>query len=101
MKAKARLKQLLNFKTLYTDGMRPEEIAQRVRTERNPHGFYMNDLKRQDRQTDNQIILVELAIYKLLGVDESLLDLWKEVHNSWFWKSEFYSGFRESMRLTG
>lgn len=45
IEAKKRLKALLNEKTLYVDGLRPDEIASRLRhVKKKIHGFFENDL---------------------------------------------------------
>lgn len=49
MKAKARLKELLDENTVYTDGYRPDELSARLRLINNAKGFYENDLTKQDR----------------------------------------------------
>lgn len=47
--AKDRLKEILNEKVIYTDGLRPDEISGRLRLCQNVHGFFENDLTKQDR----------------------------------------------------
>lgn len=42
--AKHRLKNLLNQNTVYSDGLRPDEISARVRLCKKVHGFFENDL---------------------------------------------------------
>lgn len=68
MEAKQRLKQLLKEKVIYSDGQRPDELAARVRCLKNVKGFFENDLKKQDRQTDGPILAFEMEFYLFLGV---------------------------------
>lgn len=42
--AKDRLKELLADKVIYTDGLRPDELAGRVRRVKNLKWFFENDL---------------------------------------------------------
>lgn len=46
MEVKRRLKMLLKQKVIYTDGLRPDELAARVRNLKNIKGFFENDLKK-------------------------------------------------------
>lgn len=86
---------------LYTDGLRPDEIASYLKSIRNVKGFFENDLEKQDRQTDEHIIDFEMYMYEMLGMNKMVLSMWKTVHMSWQFKSNFGSGSREAMRLTG
>jgi len=77
IEAKRRLKCLLNNKTIYTDGMKPDDIARLLRNYEKAKCFYANDLTKQDRQTDEPLIDVEMEIYKILGVDQEVLAYWR------------------------
>ncbi|AID67139.1 putative polyprotein [Yerba mate endornavirus] len=101
VKVKNRLKDVLNEKILYTDGLRPDEISARIRLCNNVKGFFENDLTKQDRQTDKPIIDVEMAMYDILGVHTDVIRSWREMHETWRFKSKNYWGQGESMRLTG
>lgn len=47
-----------------------------------------NDLEKQDRQTDEELIECEFWIYsQLLGVDPDVLKSWRSVHNEWRYRS--------------
>ncbi|ALT66307.1 polyprotein [Hordeum vulgare alphaendornavirus] len=99
--AKDRLKSLLNTKTVYADGLRPDQLALRV-MQADPANYIMeNDLEQQDRQTDDKLLDVEMAIYHMLGVQEELLSLWRQCHNNWNFKGRSCRGERNWMRLTG
>nr|UNI73829.1 MAG: RNA-dependent RNA polymerase [brine shrimp endornavirus 2] len=100
-KAKDRLKMLLSDKVIYTDGLTPEEISNRSRTTTEAHVFFENDLTKQDRQTDDPIINVEMIIYKLLGVHDCVIASWHEMHKDWMFNGNFNRGYGHSMRLTG
>lgn len=70
--AKERIKKLLVENILYTDGLRPDEISSYLSCFKSAEYFYENDLEQQDVHTDQPIIEVEFALYKLLGVSESV-----------------------------
>nr|QGA70905.1 RNA-dependent RNA polymerase [Kerstinbo virus] len=99
--AKRRLKQLLNDKVLYSDGLRPDEISARLRCIDNNVRFFENDVTKQDASTDHDTIDVEFEIYRLLGVSEQVLNTWREVHCNWRYKGRTVSGVLDAMRLTG
>jgi hypothetical protein len=99
-KAKTRLKQLLREEVVYTDGLRPDEISAFLRTKR-VRFFYENDLTKQDRQTDDPILRVEMEIYRILGVNECVLSSWFEMHKEWRFKSRYVKGNSKEMRQTG
>uniref|UniRef100_A0AB39C0U4 Polyprotein n=1 Tax=Apis mellifera associated alphaendornavirus 2 TaxID=3238874 RepID=A0AB39C0U4_9VIRU len=99
--AKQRLKDILHYKIVYADGLRPDELSARARLCNNVAGFFENDLTKQDRQTDKPLIQVELMLYELLGVSPMIISSWREMHETWRFKSESYWGSGESMRLTG
>lgn len=42
-----------------------------------------NDLEKQDKQTDEEIIEFEFKMYEMLGVHPTILSLWHTVHSSW------------------
>lgn len=65
----------------YVDGMTVIELQHHITD--NTYGtewVFENDLTKQDRQTDDHIIKVEMAIYKLLGVNDAIIDWWYTVH---------------------
>nr|QPO25406.1 polyprotein [Hydrocotyle umbellata endornavirus] len=101
VEAKNRLKEVLRNNILYTDGLRPDEISARLRLTKNAVGFFENDLKKQDRQTDEPIIEVEMRIYALLGVHPNVISSWRMMHDEWRFKSKHCRGTRKAMRLTG
>lgn len=75
---KKRLKQILNDKVVYADGLTPQEIAQRLRTESCANTeFISSDLEKQDRQTDQNILDCEFQVYRMLGINEGVLQLWR------------------------
>lgn len=49
IEAKKRLKELLTQKFVYADGLKPDEIAARLRNEKDCHFIFENDLEKQDR----------------------------------------------------
>lgn len=54
-----------------------------------------------DRQTDQNNIKCEMAIYKYLGVSESFLYLYESMHHNWYFKGKNVSGILDGMRQTG
>lgn len=62
----------------------------------------MNDLSKQDRQTDDPIIDFEFLVYrKDLGVHPTILQIWRTVHRHWKYSAKQNSGKQYGMRLTG
>jgi len=45
------------------------------------------DGKMQDAQTDTALLELEAEIYKVMGMNESLVDLYMSSHYSWKWKT--------------
>lgn len=86
---------------MYTDGITPDELAARTRTIRGVNWFLEDDLTKQDRQTDDQMLDLEFALYEFLGVHQRVLQSWRSIHNHWRWKSNYFRGILDQMRLTG
>nr|QGA70920.1 RNA-dependent RNA polymerase [Osterfarnebo virus] len=101
MEAKKRLKELLKDTVVYADGRTPQELSLFCSTLTEVNWFFENDLTKQDRQTDDPIIQVELQIYRLLGVHPLVLSSWEYMHKVWHFKGSKNFGQGESMRLTG
>jgi hypothetical protein len=101
MTVKDRLKMIMLNKFIYTDGFTPYELAAIIRNNNTCTHFFENDLTKQDRQTDEHIIMVELQLYRLLGVCDNVLQSWSYMHDQWRWKSKHNKGMQKSMRLTG
>jgi hypothetical protein len=99
--AKDNLKKILQSKVHYTDGLTPDDVGKILRTVNNCDYCFESDLSKQDRQTDHELIDLEMIVYKHLGVPDKLLDIWRSVHNNWRWRSKHLSGKRDAMRLTG
>nr|AYE54433.2 polyprotein of PvEV-1 [Phaseolus vulgaris alphaendornavirus 1] len=101
VEAKRRLKAILHDKIVYADGLRPDELSARLRLCNSVAGFFENDLTKQDRQTDKPIIDAEMIIYDMLGVHANVIASWREMHETWMFKSDNYWGTGQAMRLTG
>jgi hypothetical protein len=43
----------------------------------------------------------EFEIYRMLGISESVLAVWKNMHSNWKFKGTFVRGMLDAMRLTG
>lgn len=101
LEAKRRLKVALNKKTIYADGLKPSELSDLVRQFPEGDLFFENDLEKQDRQTDDAIIEVEMRLYELLGVSASVLNIYRSVHGVWRWRSSLSRGIRKATRQSG
>jgi hypothetical protein len=101
MEAKRRLKMLFHDKMIHADGCTPEQLQLMLSTKNRSKYIFENDLVKQDRQTDDPIIEVELSMYHALGVHDDVLALWQSVHEVWRFKSKYEWGFCSSMRMTG
>nr|WNK15276.1 MAG: RNA-dependent RNA polymerase [Alphaendornavirus sp. 'monocotyledonae'] len=100
LRVKQRLKDTLRHEILYTDGLTPDMISNRLRAVDYEY-IFEDDLEKQDRQTDQQLIDVEFQIMLLLGLDEKIASLWRLVHRRWRYKGKEASGEMDAMRLTG
>nr|WJN66647.1 polyprotein [Grapevine endornavirus 2] len=99
--AKTRLKALLNDKIVYADGLQPYEIAALTRNVNNVKYFMENDLTLQDKQTDKPLLDTEMLLYKMLGVNENVLSVWRNMHANWRYKGKFNRGMGTQMRQSG
>ncbi|BAV69339.1 polyprotein [Winged bean alphaendornavirus 1] len=98
---KTRLKSVLKPNIVYTDGLRADELSSIVRNVKDFSHFLENDLVQQDRQTDHEVIKFEMQIYKLLGANADVINLWHNCHFHWKYKAASAMGIRDAMRLTG
>jgi len=101
IEAKKRLKKLLRPEFVYADGLTPDELSSRIRSVKNCRYIFENDLSKQDRQTDDDILNVEFALYAYLGVHADVLKSWRTIHHMWRFKGGEGRGWRHGMRLTG
>jgi hypothetical protein len=103
LEAKERLKLLLKDNIIYADGLTPDELSARCRTLKvdNTDMIYENDFTKQDKQTTHEMLDVEFQVYKSLGVDVHLADLYRLSHNNWRFKSNTLRGMSDAMRWTG
>ncbi|AYA60157.1 polyprotein [Cluster bean endornavirus 1] len=99
--AKQRLKSVLGVKTLYADGLRPDQLASRVAQVPTTSYLIENDMQQQDRQTDETLLNIEMQLYLILGVDQALVGLWRSCHDNWYFRGKSCSGYKHAMRLTG
>ncbi|UYL94274.1 MAG: putative polyprotein [Hallsjon virus] len=99
---KQRLKNMLTDNVVYSDGLTPVQLAARVRlVSATNTQFFENDLAKQDRQTDSQMLDCEFGVYSALGCDPNLLKSWRTVHDHWKFRGEGVQGQLNEMRLTG
>lgn len=98
---KQRLKDVLRKEVVYADGLRADELTSLVRNIDSTSYLLENDLSQQDRQTDHEIIDFEMKLYKLLGVNGRVVDLWRRCHNTWKMKAATLTGYSDAMRLSG
>ncbi|BCL84886.1 polyprotein [Phytophthora endornavirus 2] len=101
IEAKKRLKELFKEFITYTDGLTPAQINDILATQGTTRYFLEDDLTKQDRQTDQQLIDCEFEIYRYLGVSELVLSSWRTVHNKWRFKGKTTRGTFDAQRLTG
>jgi len=80
---KDHLKRVMIPNVVYVDGETPQQISARLNNIDGDVYFAEDDLKKQDRQTDNTLIDTEMEIYKLLGGNPTIVDLWRNVHRNW------------------
>jgi len=103
LEAKHRLKQLLRPEVLYADGYTPAELSQRVRLIKEQTIYFVeDDLTKQDKQTDEQTLAVEMWLYaNVLKVKQEVVQLWAWAHINWTYKGMFVKGTLNAMRQTG
>jgi len=104
VKAKLRLKEFLDKHIIYADGYDPEELSARTRAMGPLQNiqFIEDDLTKQDRQTDGQMLELESLIYKnILGIHPIVVDLWMTAHKFWRFKGTYIKGTLNNMRQTG
>nr|ALM62234.1 RNA-dependent RNA polymerase [Soybean leaf-associated endornavirus 1] len=101
IEAKKRFKTILHEKFIYSDGLTPSQINDILATRPAPKFFLEDDLTKQDRQTDQQLLDCEFEIYRYLGVSEMVLSSWRSVHNKWRFKGKTVKGLFDAQRLTG
>jgi hypothetical protein len=101
LKIKERLKSLLNEKIIYADGYTPSELNKTMVNISNQCTVIESDLEKQDRQTDDQDLDVEFALYSYLGAHEIALSMWRTIHKSWKMKGDTLRAFGNAMRMTG
>jgi hypothetical protein len=81
---KDNLKRVLKSNVVYTDGMTPNQIAALLNTVDGRDLILVeDDLAKQDRQTDATLIATEMEIYKILGANPALIEVWSLVHKQW------------------
>jgi len=86
---------------VYTDGLTPAQISQRIRAVKKTVQLLEDDLEKQDKQTDKETIAVEMALYEWLGCSKQVMSAWKTVHGQWRFKANMSKGWRSAMRTTG
>nr|QDW65434.1 polyprotein [Rhizoctonia solani endornavirus 7] len=95
------LKKVLIDNVVYVDGMTPQQISARLNQVDGDVTFAEDDLKKQDRQTDSTLIDTEMEIYKKLGANPSIVNLWRNVHNHWRAKGVGLKFVGDASRHTG
>jgi hypothetical protein len=98
---KVRFKDILDKRICYVDGMTPIQINKLWDCYDGIKYLVGDDLTKQDRQTTHLIIEIERLIYKDLGVDENILQLYLYCHKNWKWAGKGINGVWDAMRLTG
>jgi hypothetical protein len=102
MDVKDNLKRCLKHNVIYTDGLTPAQISA-ILNKVDASGCVIaeDDLKKQDRQTDRTLIDTEMEIYKKLGANHDVVNLWARVHNNWRAKGMGVSFTGDASRHTG
>jgi len=98
---KDNLKYCLLPKYKYTDGLTPQQLNAILNHITEPVVFIEDDCKKQDRQTDNILLDTEMEIYKQLGGNPVIVDLWRTVHRNWRAKGMNVSFVGDAARHTG
>uniref|UniRef100_A0A2V0RBT0 RdRp n=1 Tax=viral metagenome TaxID=1070528 RepID=A0A2V0RBT0_9ZZZZ len=98
---KARFKEILRPKIVYTDGMSPIHMNTHAKTVDTFDWVIEDDLSKQDAATTHLIIDTEMMIYELLGVDPADLEMYSWMHMNWRFKGNSMSGVWDAMRLSG
>jgi hypothetical protein len=80
---KDNLKRCMRSDVVYVDGMTPQQISAMLNKINGDVVFAEDDLKKQDRQTDQVLIDTEMEIYKMLGGNPNVVKLWSTVHEYW------------------
>jgi hypothetical protein len=101
MEAKKRFKTMLKPNVIYADGMTPKQINEMLSGLPTPRFFMATDGKKQDKQTDELLLSVEMLIYRWLGVSEEVMSVWPVMHDYWGYRSNHSKGTCHLMRLTG
>jgi hypothetical protein len=101
MEAKKRFKTLLKPNVIYADGMTPKQINEMLNGLPTPKFFMATDGKKQDKQTDDLLLAVEMLLYRWLGVSEEIMSVWPVMHDYWGYRSNHSKGTCHLMRLTG
>jgi hypothetical protein len=102
LKVKDNLKRILPENVVYADGLTPAQISalfNKISSENIT--FAEDDLKKQDRQTDMTMIKTEMEVYKRLGANPGVVDIWETVHHKWHAKGLGYKFEGDASRHTG
>jgi hypothetical protein len=100
-KIKTRLKNILNDDVIYLDGMTPLDLSKRVSSKPCGKYFCEDDFSKQDRQTSDDTLRIELNTWALLGLHPDLVRWLSTLHSKWFYKFKEMWGFEKGKRKTG
>jgi hypothetical protein len=98
---KKRIKKFLLDNVLYSDGCTYNDINNFTSNMNCGKVFICTDLKKQDRQTDLELLEVEMNIFLLFGVAPHVVKLWSMMHYNWRWLARQCVGWRHMFRHTG
>jgi hypothetical protein len=101
LKIKKRLSAIMKPHYIYVDGYNLIDLNEKLSNIVAADWYYESDMEKQDRQTEEQIISIEMDIYQMLGMAPSALRLWKMVHRQWRFRGATTRGQRDYMRLSG
>jgi hypothetical protein len=99
---KEHLKRCLRGDVIYADGYTPMQLSAKLNQFKGgPCTFVEDDLKKQDRQTDQTLIDTEMAIYHHLGLSPNVINMWRVVHTKWRAKGMGIKFMGDASRHTG
>ncbi|AOV81679.1 polyprotein [Ceratobasidium endornavirus B] len=103
MAAKTHLKSLFGDRFVYADGCRPDELSARVRlvSSENVY-FFEDDLAKQDKQTDRQVLDCHYYMYQnVLRVHPMVIQIWSTGTIKWDYKGIFVRGMSDEKVQSG
>jgi len=101
---KMRLKELLDTRCVYADGMTPWDLNAKIQSltgSDNNLWIVEDDLSMQDAQTSQDELNIEHILYHMLGGDSLTIDFYMLCHKDWKWKAHGIKGLWTATRCSG